>query len=224
MVMVFYICQRAVSQICRHHVEMGYFVRTLIMMFLHCSCCGNASYSSHYLLVPQWQHDECREMSEMLLCLCVVGIKWLQTRWMLKYIISLTFRTTLPERPHIFNIKRAETTHHGRKREWLLCPAICIPGSRSQRTKMVSLMPWKGLMRTQKHLDRSQIHSLISVPQICSKFLFPVSSSRVKKMAQQSVLERGCSELLLCMFQWSLLSSQPSFQHKSLLFSHFLLD
>lgn len=62
----FYIWQRAVSQICRHHVEMGYFVRTLIMMFLHCSCCGNASYSSHYLLVPQWQHDECRETSEKL--------------------------------------------------------------------------------------------------------------------------------------------------------------
>lgn len=205
--MVFYIWQRAVSQICRHHVEMGYFVRTLIMMFLHCSCCGNASYSSHYLLVPQWQHDECREMSEkpsMSLC---DGYKMVANQMNAKYIISLTFRTTLLERPHIFNIKRAETTYHGRKREWLLCPAICIPGSRSQRTKMVSLTPWKGLMRTQKHLDRSQIRSLISVPQVCSKSLFPVASSRVKKMAEQSVPERGCSELLLCMFRWSLLSS-----------------
>lgn len=147
-------------------------------------------------LIIFWSHNGSMMSAEkwvrILLCLCVVGIKWLQTRWMLKYIISLTFRTTLLERPHIFNIKRAETTHHGRKREWLLCPAICIPGSRSQRTKVVSLMPWKGLMRTQKHLDRSRIHSLISVPQICSKSLFPVASSRVKKMAQQSVPESYC--------------------------------
>lgn len=162
-------------------------------------------------LIIFWSHNGSMMSAEKwvrsLLCLCVVGIKWLQTKWRLKYIISLTFCTTLPERPHIFNIKRAETTYHGRKREWVLCPAICISGSRSQRTKMVSLMPWKGLMRTQKHLDRSQICSLISVPQICSKSLFPVSSSRVKKMAQQNVPERGCCELLLCMFQWSLLSS-----------------
>lgn len=145
-------------------------------------------------LIIFWSHNGSMMSAEKwvrsLLCLCVVGIKWLQTRWMLKYIISLTFHTTLLERPHIFNIKRAETTYHGRKREWLLCPAICIPGSRSQRTKMVSLTPWKGLMRTQEHLDRSQICSLISVLQICSKSLFPVTSSRVKKMAQQSVPER----------------------------------
>lgn len=207
MVMVFYIWQRAVSQICRHHVEMGYFVRTLITMFLHCSCCGNASYSSHYLLVLQWQHDECREMSEKLsMSLC--GEYKMVANQMNSYIhYFFDIRTTLLERPHIFNIKRAETTYHGRKREWLLYPAICIPGSRSQRTKMVSHTPWKGLMRTQKHLDRSQIHSLVWVPQICSKSLFPVTSSRVEKMAQQSVPERGCSEILLCMFRWSLLPS-----------------
>lgn len=162
-------------------------------------------------LILFWSHSgsmmTAEEWVRSLLCLCVASIKWLQTRWIPKYIISLIFRTTLLERPHIFNIKRAETTYHGIKREWLLCPAICIPGSRSQRSKMVSLMPWKGLMRAQKHLDRSQIHSLLWVPQIYSKPLFPVASSRVKKMVQQSVPERGWSELLLCVFQWSLLPS-----------------
>lgn len=72
-------------------------------------------------LIIFWSHNGSMMSVEKLvrsfLCLCVVGIKRLQTRGILKYIISLTFHTTLLERPHIFNIKRAETTYHGRKKE-----------------------------------------------------------------------------------------------------------
>lgn len=76
---IFSIWQKIGSQIWRRPVERGNFVRTFIMMSPHCPCCGNATSSSHYRLVPQWYHDELRETNRNQVPGRTVG--WLRTWW-----------------------------------------------------------------------------------------------------------------------------------------------